>query len=691
MADVFLSYKRKDAPRVRKLVGALREAGLDVWWDDDIPASAPWESTIERALADAKAVIVCWSPDSVASENVRSEARVARADGRLVQVFLMPCTPPLFFGERQGIDLTSWRGKSDDPRIAKLAQTARAIAAGERIEGGERPKARWRVDLRVATVAAALLLLIGSVAGWWWLSPAKAQGPITLAVLPFRALNAADANLVDAIWDDTRGAIGRNPNLRVLGREAVTVLSEKNLDPAAYKRKVGADYLLDGSVQHVADRVEMKLSLVRTNDGSEVWSDRIGGQLDDVFAFQTRIANEVEGRIRGRVAPGGGVKAQNISTNGEVYALYAEAKADVRKRDGDSARQGAVLLRKALAIDPNYAPASAELGVATFFGRAPGEPMEGVRAAAISDLKRALTLAPNLAFAHAALAMVQSFPVESEPELRRAVELDPGNAEAWTWLGNLLQGQNRLKAALEAHRRAAEIEPLWWTTVGNLVGNLVLVRNDQALSAELGRIAQTQDKVLLVKAHWRVAELGGQFGDAIRMMLQLRSEHPEEAGFVDLRIGGTLIQLGFLEEGLRARKMPLELATVFRGVPVSPTVIDQHYKTPLEFWQDSENVSIDGRLLPNYGRLHEYVDRYRAAFKTPDDFLAAFAQRPQILISIAPNVIANLRAGGEDSQAEAILRATEPTVLGTAAASTNFCPKPCTSISRDQANAGSIV
>src|SRR5438270_691455 len=48
MADVFISYKREDAARVRKLVAALREAGLDVWWDEDIPPSAPWEATMAR-------------------------------------------------------------------------------------------------------------------------------------------------------------------------------------------------------------------------------------------------------------------------------------------------------------------------------------------------------------------------------------------------------------------------------------------------------------------------------------------------------------------------------------------------------------------------------------------------------------------------------------------------------------------
>ena len=117
----------------------------------------------------------------------------------------------------------------------------RKVAAGERAEGGERPKQRWRVDLRPAAMAMVLLLMLGSAVGWWLLSPAKAAGPQMLAVLPFRALNPADANLVDAIWDDTRGAISRNPNLRVLGREAVKSLADKDLDPAGYRKRVGAD------------------------------------------------------------------------------------------------------------------------------------------------------------------------------------------------------------------------------------------------------------------------------------------------------------------------------------------------------------------------------------------------------------------------------------------------------------------
>src|SRR3982751_1369270 len=106
MPQVFVSYARSDKRHVARLVSALQKAGFEPWWDDDISPGASWEATIEKALVEADSVIVCWSPASVASENVRSEARVARTRGRLVQVFLEPCDPPLFFGERQGIELS---------------------------------------------------------------------------------------------------------------------------------------------------------------------------------------------------------------------------------------------------------------------------------------------------------------------------------------------------------------------------------------------------------------------------------------------------------------------------------------------------------------------------------------------------------------------------------------------------------
>lgn len=131
MGEVFVSYQSADREKVRPLVEALRAEGLDVWWDQDIPAEAVWADAIAAALANAKAVVVCWSHAAVESENVREEARRARARGLLVQAYVEDCEPPLFFGEQQGARLVGWNGARDNDRFQMLVKGLRALAAGK--------------------------------------------------------------------------------------------------------------------------------------------------------------------------------------------------------------------------------------------------------------------------------------------------------------------------------------------------------------------------------------------------------------------------------------------------------------------------------------------------------------------------------------------------------------------------------
>lgn len=131
MSDIFVSYQSKDREKVRPLVEGLRAEGLDVWWDQDIPAEAVWADAIAAALANAKAVVVCWSHAAVESENVREEARRARARGLLVQAYIEDCEPPLFFGEQQGARLVGWNGARDHDRFQMLVRGLRNLVAGK--------------------------------------------------------------------------------------------------------------------------------------------------------------------------------------------------------------------------------------------------------------------------------------------------------------------------------------------------------------------------------------------------------------------------------------------------------------------------------------------------------------------------------------------------------------------------------
>jgi len=406
----------------------------------------------------------------------------------------------------------------------------------------------------------------------------------------------------------------------------------------------------------------MNVSLVRTKDGAEIWNDKIVTRLDDIFAVQSRIASDVEGKIRGRVAPGGGRTSKNIATTGEVYSIFAEARAKTRQRSSQAAWEGIRLLKKALAIDPNYAPAWAELGAISGMGisRRPDFPPSKQRTVAIADLKRALDLAPNLAHAHAALAMVQNFPPELESELKLAVQLDPNDAEAWTWLGNLYQGQNRLEDALQAHSRAVEIEPLWTLTVNDKLGDLVLMKDKAAIDSELRRIAKLGDPVLLLKARIHVAASSNQPAEAANGLLQLRVSHPEEAAWVDTRIFPFLMELGFIDEAIDAWDWPPEVAKDYRGIPDSrQAIVSYVHDVRTDLWEDADAMALFGRLLPKHGRLKEYIGYYDAGFKTPEELFAFQENKPGQFIAIAPTLAANLDAVGRHSEAKAILRHAE--------------------------------
>ena len=113
----FLSYARADKARAVKLVEALEQAGLDVWWDIRIEGGAAFARKIEAALDRCDAVIVLWSAASVRSDWVLDEASRGRKLRKVVPASLDGTPPPLGFGQYHGIKLSGWNG---DARSAEM-------------------------------------------------------------------------------------------------------------------------------------------------------------------------------------------------------------------------------------------------------------------------------------------------------------------------------------------------------------------------------------------------------------------------------------------------------------------------------------------------------------------------------------------------------------------------------------------
>ncbi|MBS0570708.1 MAG: TIR domain-containing protein, partial [Proteobacteria bacterium] len=126
MADVFVSYARADKARVAPLVAALEAKGWSVWWDPEIVPGQEFDDKIDAEIDAAKAVLVIWTPTSVASRWVRGEAREAAERGILVPVRFEQARLPMDVRAIHTTDLDGW---NEDPASAPAQEFLHALAA----------------------------------------------------------------------------------------------------------------------------------------------------------------------------------------------------------------------------------------------------------------------------------------------------------------------------------------------------------------------------------------------------------------------------------------------------------------------------------------------------------------------------------------------------------------------------------
>src|ERR1700749_3020949 len=112
MADVFLSYSSTDRPAAERGEKALTAAGVDVFWDQEVPVGQDWDTWLRSKLQGARVAVVLWSKASIASPNVRHEAMIARDAKKLVPTMIEALTPedfPMGLYLLQTVALQDWR------------------------------------------------------------------------------------------------------------------------------------------------------------------------------------------------------------------------------------------------------------------------------------------------------------------------------------------------------------------------------------------------------------------------------------------------------------------------------------------------------------------------------------------------------------------------------------------------------
>ena len=125
--DIFLSYARTDRDIARRFAECFVDEGFTVWWDGALHSGETFDEVIEQNLRAAKAVVVLWSPRSVASRWVRAEATQADRRNKLAPAIIEDCDRPIIFELTHAADLTGWAGETSDVRWRVFMEDLRRL------------------------------------------------------------------------------------------------------------------------------------------------------------------------------------------------------------------------------------------------------------------------------------------------------------------------------------------------------------------------------------------------------------------------------------------------------------------------------------------------------------------------------------------------------------------------------------
>jgi len=431
MSHVFISYARSDEPMAREIADNLREAGFEVWRDDELPAHRAYAEVIEERIQGAGAVVVLWSAEAAKSQWVRAEADTARTARTLVQATLDGAIPPMPFNQIQCADLKSWDGQRTSPGWAKLLSSVEALAGSP--QGG--PQERHRAS----------------------------ASKVSICVLPFQNMSgdAEQEYFSDGISEDITTDLSKVSALEVIARNTAFTFKGQSVDVCDVARKLEVTHVLEGSVRKVGDRVRITAQLIDGRTGGHVWADRFDRGLEDIFAIQDEISDAIVKALKVKLLPS---ERQAIERRGtddpQAYNLYLLARQYwITGNHGDPRREERVMriCSKAVEIDPQYAEAWALLAMAQSslhygFGQKVDDGFVAAHTA----------LAINPAIAEAHLPMIKRLQErrkfdEAASQMQTAIELGPDSWEVNKEAGRFYLTKRDLPAATRHYERAAEL------------------------------------------------------------------------------------------------------------------------------------------------------------------------------------------------------------------------------------------
>ncbi|MCZ6870331.1 MAG: TIR domain-containing protein [Gammaproteobacteria bacterium] len=470
---IFVSYAHEDDALVYPELQRLKDRGFNVWYDEGISPGSEWTDALASAIERCDVFLYFVSPRSVASEHCQRELNFSLDQGcTLLVVHLeeteIPRALRLSFGNRQAIIKHEL---SDEVYAAKLFsgvgdQTGRSdfvSTAPLRASGSKHRSAIVGLGL-----AALAILVVAAI--FLFRSPTSPSdhADVAIAVLPLVNMSADPSNeyFSDGVSAEILNSLVRTNTLPVIARTSSFQFKGKSLSVQEIASELNVTHLLEGSVQKVGNQVRITAQLVDGVTGVQLWSESYTRELVNIFALQdeiaTAIVKEIQVHVEG-VPIGREPSLRTRVVDEAAYDTYLRAKRQLQLSN-PSQKEAIDLFQQAVELDPEFADAwvglaRAQMSWNTWAGIPPAQGAPQIKRA----LRRALDLEPDNAEALAWLGMTRALIdwewQEGSALLERAVRLSPQDGEIQSTYATYLRLTHQ-PGALDAMEKAYRLDPL---------------------------------------------------------------------------------------------------------------------------------------------------------------------------------------------------------------------------------------
>lgn len=496
---VFVSYASQDAAVAGSIVKVLEKAGFSCWIAPrNVVPGDVYADAIVRAIDAARILVLALSQHAAASPHVLREVERASSKRHHIVAFRIDLAPlpaalEYFLNTSHWLDASS--GSVDGPlqtlvEAVRHAETLAHATATDNAHGAVGPmppqrqpgmQAGW-ASRSTRTALVSLAVIVALAAGYaavdqvWLSKRASVAYPNTrvaagaedksIAVLPF--VDASERRdqgyFADGMAEEMVNVLARIPQLRVIGRVSSFQFKGQSEDVSAIGAKLGATYILQGSVRRGDARIRVGAQLVDASSGTQLWAESYDREMGDVLALQAQIASNIARALQLAVMMNDAQQLRRLK-NPEAYALYLRGRSAYDRGEYGSLHEAQADFEQVLALEPTFARAAEGLALTRL--SLISSAMEVSRdewQPAVAAAQLALRLDPKSALAHAILGLkLATYDYDwagAEGELKRALAVesrDPVVLYNCSWLAFDL---GRTEEALHLQDLALSLDPL---------------------------------------------------------------------------------------------------------------------------------------------------------------------------------------------------------------------------------------